>query len=81
MTALVQRMMDDLRRPLSIVPTEMQKTYNYMVEEVKLKVQEDLVDGWKKTGNHFQVDSVCLAASAEDELFSRSTDVHSFSRE
>lgn len=43
MTALVQRMKDDIGKSLSKLSTELLKTYEDMVEMVKMKIQPDLV--------------------------------------
>lgn len=51
-----------------------------MVEPVKLKVQADLVDGWKKMETDCHVESVHLAASVGEEELCQSSDVVSFLR-
>lgn len=58
MTALVQRMKDDVEKALTDVFTEAQKAYGDTFDAVKLKTQADLVEGWKKLKTNFQVESV-----------------------
>lgn len=47
-----------------------------MVENVKLKILLDYIDGWKKMAIHFQVASVCLVVSGRDELLRQSSGLH-----
>lgn len=53
----------------------MQNTSDDMVETVKRKIQENLVDGRKKIKNHFPIEFAHSALSAGDELLHRSPDV------
>lgn len=55
--------------------TEVQKTYEDMVDAVKLKSQKELVNGRKKMANHFKNEPARLAVSAGNDLFRRSSDV------
>lgn len=48
--------------------TEVQRTYDDMVEAVKRKVQEDLVEKWKKKDTYFHIESARLAVSSGDEF-------------
>lgn len=75
MTTIVQRMKENVRKPLSTVSREVQKTYDDMVDAVSRKIQEDLVDRCKSMETHFQDDSARLAVSAGEELLQRSSDV------
>lgn len=43
-----------------------------MVDAVKRKIQDDLVDEWKKAVTHIQVESARLAVRTEDLLLLRS---------
>lgn len=47
--------------------TEIQKTYEDMVDAVKLKIQADRVDGRKKMETHFQTESVFFEVNAKVE--------------
>lgn len=55
LTALVQRLKDDVEKPLANVFKEIQKKYEAIGENSKLKIQEDIVDGWNKMETNFQV--------------------------
>lgn len=68
MTVLVQRLKDDVGKLLSGVSTEVQTSFEGMVDAVQLNNQEDLVDVWKKIETHFQVGFAHFAVSAGDEL-------------
>lgn len=54
-TAVVKRMKEDIETLLSNVSTEVQMTYSDLVEALKQRTQEDLVNGWKKIKMHFHV--------------------------
>lgn len=70
-------MKNDVGKSLSNVSTEVQKTHGDIVEAFKQKIQEDLVDGWKKIESHFQFESARLAVNNGEELLRRSPDVQS----
>lgn len=72
-----QRIKEGVGKFLSTISTEMWKTYDDMVDVVRLKIQDGLVEGWKKVETLFKVESVCLAVSAGDELLRRSSDIQS----
>lgn len=74
MAAIVQRMKYDGVRSLSTVSVEVQKTYNDMADFFKQKIEEELVDGWKKMNIHFQLKFSRLAGSAKKELQRHSSD-------
>lgn len=78
MTALMQRMMDDMRKLLSIVSMEGQKTYKDIVKAIKPKIYAALVDERKKMENHFQVESATFAISSRDKLLRQFSDVQRF---
>lgn len=63
-----------VKKSLSAVSTEVQKTYDDMIDVDRRKSQEDLVDRWKKMKTYSKVDSVCLAVSAGDLFLQLSSD-------
>lgn len=67
-------------RSQSTVSTELQKTYEDMVGAVSRRIQENLVDGWKKVETRFQARWARLTVSEEEELFRESSDVQSLLR-
>lgn len=75
MKTIVQRMKADVVKFLFTASSEMQKMYDNLIDAVRRKFQEDIVDGWKKTGTHSQVESARLAVSVKGELFRISLDV------
>lgn len=77
MTTLVHRLKDDVGNSLFGVSADVQNTYEDTVDAVKMMIQEDLVDGWKKVETHFQVQSARLAVSAGVELLRQFSDVQS----
>lgn len=68
MTTLVRRMNEDVKKSLSTVSTEAQKTYEDVVVAFKRKHQEGLEDGWNMMRTYFEVASALLAVTAEYEL-------------
>lgn len=48
-----------------------------MVDDLKLKIQEDPVDGWKKMKTYSQIECAHLELSADEELLRRFLDVQS----
>lgn len=77
MTALVQRLKEDVGKLLSNLFMEIRMTQDNMVEAVMLKIQENLVEGWKNMETYFQLDSTRLAGSKKDELLRQLLDIQS----
>lgn len=71
MTALDQRLKDDVRKSLSNESTKAKKTCEDIVDAVRIKIHLDLVDGWKKMETHFKDESARLVVGAEDQLLRR----------
>lgn len=53
MTALVRRLKEVVRKLLSNVATELQKTYDNIADDVKRKITGGVIDGWIKMKYHF----------------------------
>lgn len=70
-------MKDDVGKSLSNSSTGVKETYEDMVDSIKLKLQEDLVDEWGKMKTHFRVNSAHLEENTGDKSLCRSSDVES----
>lgn len=71
MTALIQPLKDSFGRSLCNIFRNVQKIYEDIVNDVKLKIQADLIDRWENMETPVQAKSALLAASAGDELIRR----------
>lgn len=60
---------------LSNVSTEARKSYEEVLEVVKLDIQENLVHERKNMETHFQVEAVDLSVIAGDELLRWSSEI------
>lgn len=70
-------MKEDVGRSLSTMSTEVQETYDDVIDNVGQKIQEDLGNGKKKIETHFKVEPARLAVSKEVGLLPRSSDEQS----